>query len=120
MSNLLDIIRDNKEIIMSACGVVAAIAGIVKIKKSKLKCKEILDTHKENISVIEEVFEIASEEEYNETDRENDLNINNVQTIKSLTKLYIAPIFLILSGIYTTINGVLKINKRRIQNEQLC
>ncbi|MPN39245.1 hypothetical protein SDC9_186773 [bioreactor metagenome] len=117
MSKFLDAIKNNKEIIMTAGGIGATIAGVIIAKKSTLKCKEILNTHKENVVIIEEVFEVANEEEYNETDMENDLKINNAQTVISLAKTYSLPTIIILSGIFLTTNGIIKITKRRVYNE---
>lgn len=117
MSKLLDTIKSNKEVIMVASGIGITIAGLFAAKKSTLKCKEVLKTHKENIEIIEEVFEVAREEEYNAEDRKNDLKTNRIQTAASLAKIYAVPSTLVLCGLYMTTSNIVKITKRRVCNE---
>lgn len=119
MKGLFNKLKENKGIILAACGVGVALAGIVAANKASLKCADIAIEHEANKNVIEECA-AKNLEEYTEADRLNDHKINNVQTTIKIVRVCVVPYLTIISGGCIIVNGGFKIYekyKRSVNND---
>lgn len=107
MNKIMNAIKNNKGILMTAGGLGATVTGVIFTKKANIKAKEILKEHMDNKEVIENCAKEVPAEVYSEQDKENDICINNVQTVVKLVKNYSLPIGITAIGMYTMINGII-------------
>lgn len=100
-----------KNMLITAGGIGATIAGVILIKKSTLKCNEIIKEHMDNKETIEKCANEADPELYTEEDFENDVKINNAQTVIKIVKTYMLPVGLTVVGGFIVGNGIINIYK---------
>jgi len=78
--------------ILLGTGVVGIIATTVLASKATLSLEEVLDKHRDDIAVVNEVARIKSSEEYTSTHHKRDLTLIHMRTFKELGKLYALPV----------------------------
>ena len=78
--------------ILLGTGVVGIIATTVLASKATLSLEEVLDKHRDDIAVVNEVAHIKTSEEYTSTHHKRDLTLIHMRTFKELGKLYALPV----------------------------
>lgn len=78
--------------ILLGAGVVGVIASTVLASKATLDLEDVLDRHKDAMSVVSEAARVRPSEDYSSTEHKRDQTLVYMRTIKELTKLYALPV----------------------------
>ncbi|UGL63282.1 membrane protein [Arthrobacter phage Tokki] len=78
--------------ILLGAGVVGVVASTVLASKATLSLEKVLDTHRENIDLVNKGAEAHPSTEYSSTHHKRDLTLVHMHTFKELTKLYALPV----------------------------
>jgi hypothetical protein len=78
--------------VLLGAGVIGVIASTVLASKATLSLESVLDKHREDIALVDELAHIKTSEEYTSTHHKRDLTLIHMRTFKELGKLYALPI----------------------------
>lgn len=78
--------------ILLGAGVVGVVASTVLASKATLRLEDVLDTHRENIDIVNKGAEAHPSTEYTSTHHKRDLTLVHMHTFKELSKLYALPV----------------------------
>jgi hypothetical protein len=78
--------------VLLGAGVVGVIASTVLASKATLSLEAVLDKHREDIDLVNEVAHVKPAEEYTSTHHKRDLTLIHLRTFKELGKLYALPV----------------------------
>jgi hypothetical protein len=78
--------------VLLGAGVVGVIASTVLASKATLSLESVLDKHREDIALVNEVAHVKTSDEYSSTNHKRDLTLIHMRTFKELGKLYALPI----------------------------
>lgn len=78
--------------VLLGAGVIGVVASTVLASKATLSLESVLDKHREDIALVNEVAHVKTAEEYTSTHHKRDLTLIHMRTFKELGKLYALPI----------------------------
>ena len=78
--------------VLLGAGVVGVIASTVLASKATLSLESVMDKHREDIDLVNEVAHIKPADEYTSTHHKRDLTLIHLRTFKELGKLYALPV----------------------------
>ena len=78
--------------VLLGAGVIGVVASTVLASKATLSLESVLDRHREDIALVDEIAHVKSSEEYSSTNHKRDLTLIHMRTFKELGKLYALPV----------------------------
>jgi hypothetical protein len=78
--------------VLLGAGVIGVVASTVLASKATLSLESVLDKHREDIALVNEVAHVKTSEEYTSTHHKRDLTLIHMRTFKELGKLYALPV----------------------------
>ncbi len=78
--------------VLLGAGVIGVIASTVLASKATLSLESVLDKHREDIALVDEIAHVKTSEEYTSTHHKRDLTLIHMRTFKELGKLYALPV----------------------------
>lgn len=85
--------------VLLGVGVVGVVASTVLSSKATLKLEGVLDRHREDVDLVNEVAHVKTADQYSSTQHKRELTLIHIRTAKELTKLYALPVGLGILGI---------------------
>ncbi|QFG08728.1 hypothetical protein PBI_INGRID_55 [Arthrobacter phage Ingrid] len=78
--------------VLLGAGVIGVVASTVLASKATLNLEEVLDRHRDAISIVNEGAHVRPADEYTSTMHKRDLTLVHMRTFKELGKLYALPV----------------------------
>lgn len=78
--------------VLLGAGVIGVVASTVLAAKATLSLEDVLDAHRKDIDLVNEVAHVKPAEEYSSTHHKRDLTLIHMRTFKELGKLYALPV----------------------------